>query len=262
MDRWTLMLDIELDEEALALKERLEREGCRVKIGKDLPLMEESYLLLTDAPHCMDRAFQMNIPVIYYERPGSPPMYRTDMTVLGLSELDRDFFQRIYERHYGLPVIIAETQRLLIRESIMKDSEGLWMLMQDEEARRNIPALDGGREDELEKLSAYIRSRYTYYGYGLYTVIWKETGEIAGRIGYEEREYQGEIYTELGYLVGREYRNRGIAKEACLALAKDLERLTGYERAAIFCEKDNQPSRRVAETVCRAWPRRFRLIIL
>ena len=54
-----------------------------------------------------------------------------------LDDLDELFFQRVYERHYGLPWCIGETERLKIREALQEeDVEKLLELFSDAEAVR------------------------------------------------------------------------------------------------------------------------------
>lgn len=82
-------------------------------------------VLLTDDPALVRAAAAQNRPVVYYERPGAEAVYEADYTVQSLDELDELFFQRVYERHYGLPWCIGETEQLKIRESTEEDVEKL-----------------------------------------------------------------------------------------------------------------------------------------
>ena len=99
-----------------------------------------------------------------------------DYTVQSLDELDELFFQRVYERHYGFPWCIGETEQLKIRESTEEDVEKLLAFFTDEEARRWLFEGEGklfSEEEQREKLKAYVRNRYGFYGYGFYSVLWK-----------------------------------------------------------------------------------------
>lgn len=69
------------------------------------------------------------------------------------------------------------------------------------------------RKEQREKLKAYVRNRYGFYGYGFYSVLWKETGELAAWAGFQERQYQGKQVLELGYLTAPSFRRQGIASE-------------------------------------------------
>ena len=115
-------------------------------------------------------------------------------TVQSLDELDELFFQRVYERHYGLPWCIGETEQLKIRESTEEDVEKLLAFFTDEEARRWLFEGEGklfSEEEQREKLKAYVRNRYGFYGYGFYSVLWKETGELAAWAGFSGAAISG-----------------------------------------------------------------------
>ena len=58
---------------------------------------------------------------------------------------------------------------------------------------------------------------YRFYNYGIWTVIEKTTGDIIGRAGIENGEYEGRAILELGYLIDRKWQGRGLGKEAARA---------------------------------------------
>ena len=181
-----------------------------------------------------------------------------------LDELDELFFQRVYERHYGLPWCIGETEQLKIRESTEEDVEKLLAFFTDEEARRWLFEGEGklfSEEEQREKLKAYVRNRYGFYGYGFYSVLWKETGELAAWAGFQERQYQGKQVLELGYLTAPSFRRQGIASEAVELLSEEMEDLTGEIKAFIFCHPENLASRRTAEKLCHLYPEHFQLVL-
>ena len=228
--------------------------------------MEEAKtnVLLTDDPALVRAAAAQNRPVVYYERPGAEAVYEADYTVQSLDELDELFFQRVYERHYGLPWCIGETEQLKIRESTEEDVEKLLAFFTDEEARRWLFEGEGkffSEEEQREKLKAYVRNRYGFYGYGFYSVLWKETGELAAWAGFQERQYQGKQVLELGYLTAPSFRRQGIASEAVGLLSEEMEDLTGEIKAFIFCHPENLASRRTAEKLCHLYPEHFQLVL-
>ena len=221
-------------------------------------------ILLTDDPILVRAAAAQNRPVVYYERPGAETVYEADCTVQSLEDLDELFFQRVYERHYGLPWCIGETERLKIRESTEEDVKNLLTFFQDEESVRWLFEEEGetfSEEEQREKLKAYVRNRYAFYGYGFYSVLWKETGELAAWVGFKEREHDGKQVLELGYLTAPSFRGQGIASEAAGLLAEEMEDLTGETKAFIFCHSENLASRRTAEKLCHLYPEHFQLVL-
>lgn len=232
--------------------EAIEKEGWSVFMEK------QGDILLTDVENQVRQAAGDGIPVIYYQAEGCPNVYQADMTVLELEDVDGTLLERVYRRNKGLAWRIAETERLVIRESVSEDFEGLWKLYKGKETLRFLDA-PGEKEVEREKLEAYIRHQYPFYGYGLYTVLEKKSGEIIGRVGFENREYEGEVCLEMGYLIREDCRNQGYAAEAARALGNCAEELTGESRVSIFCHRENEASIRVAKKIAEKCPKVFQI---
>ena len=112
-----------------------------------------------------------------------------------------------------------------------------------------------------EKLEAYVRNRYDFFGYGFYSVLLKTTGELAAWAGFQEREYHGKTVLEFGYLTAAAFRKQGIATEAAGILVREMEELTGETQAYLFCHPDNQPSRKTAEKLCALYPEHFQTVV-
>ena len=145
-------------------------------------------------------------------------------------DLDDAYLEQVVRRHLGLPWHIGETKRLLIRE------------FQAEDAKK-VPGEETDREEDSvfytpDKLSRYIRCQYGFYEYGLWALVEKKTGNLAGKAGivrtsygkkpWEEDRKTGEshslpakekpeegFYVEIGYHIFRPFRRRGYATESC-----------------------------------------------
>jgi RimJ/RimL family protein N-acetyltransferase len=247
------------EEQLDTLKKRLESEGWKIEDQKE---PEEMFLLLSDRKEWIQKAAACGIPTVYYERPGSDTAYEADLVILDLSVLDGLTLERTWQRHEGIPWKIAETEEWLIRESREEDFEALYGIYQESEVTTYIPSLSKDREKEKEKFLSYIRHQYPFYGYGLYSLIEKKSEQVIGRIGFENREYEGRIYLELGYLISTSFRGRGLAFRASLELLQSLEELTGEEKVTVFYHPQNIPSRRTAEKLRMACPEKIQLIPL
>ena len=81
------------------------------------------------------------------------------------------------------------------------------------------------REEEKEFQRAYIAHMYRYFGYGMWLVFEKQTGQIIGRAGLEHREYNEVVELELGYLIGKKYQGKGYASEAISAVIDYMKRV-------------------------------------
>lgn len=132
--------------------------------------------------------------------------------------IDEVYLEHVVRRRLGLPWIIGESERLLVREFTMKDIS-------------EVPMEPGETEaDELfhspEKLEAYIHCQYRFFEYGIWAVVRKSDGVIVGKAGVtdalwpldefsqQEETEQPDMRLELGYHIFRPYRGLGYAQEA------------------------------------------------
>lgn len=141
--------------------------------------------------------------------------------------------------------MILETQRLILREMTQADLPALRRILQDEETM----VAYNGAFDEAETQAWLDRqlARYAQYGFGLWAVVLKQTGEMIGQCGLTMQPWHGDEVLEVGYLFNRAFWHHGYATEAargCMEYAFD--RLGAKEICSIIRDT-NQPSRRVAE---------------
>lgn len=132
-----------------------------------------------------------------------------------------DSFQKIRERLYHLPWKVLETEHCIVREFTGGDAAAVLSLY-DEEARRYLPAPPDSVSDVRQILEAYIRNVYSLYGFGYWAVTDSTSGELIGRIGFAlptaEENRQCRCDVTFGYLMRRDRRRRGLAREVCGAL--------------------------------------------
>lgn len=119
---------------------------------------------------------------------------------------DEQFLERVVRRELGLPWIIGESDRLILREFTMEDLTQIPQEPGDQDADRVFYTPDS--------LEAYIRGQYGFFEYGLWAVVRKEDGRIMGKAGVVGAE-ENPLKLELGYHIFLPYRRRGYAQEAC-----------------------------------------------
>lgn len=156
--------------------------------------------------------------------------------------------------------MILETERLILREMTQDDLPALQGILQDEETMYAY----NGAFDEAETQAWLDRqlSRYAQYGFGLWSVVLKESGGMIGQCGLTMQPWRDDEVLEVGYLFNRAFWHHGYATEAargCMEYAFD--RLGAREVCSIIRET-NLPSRRVAErngmTVRDSWVKHYR----
>lgn len=114
-------------------------------------------------------------------------------------------------------MVIAETNRLILREFEAKDASVLLELNADSKVMLYTGDQPfSSKEDALDFIENY-RS-YADQGYGRWAVVEKETGDMVGWCGLKLNE---ENFVDLGYRFLRRHWGKGYATEAakvCLAV--------------------------------------------
>jgi RimJ/RimL family protein N-acetyltransferase len=101
-----------------------------------------------------------------------------------------------------------------------------------------------------EQMSRWLErnlSHQNQYGYGLFSVILKQTGQLIGDCGLEQMEDQGAA--ELGYDFRSDYWNQGYATETAVAVRDYAFDVLRLPHLISLIRVGNLPSKRVAEKV-------------
>lgn len=154
-------------------------------------------------------------------------------------ELDAEYMERVYRRYNGLPWDIAETERCILRETMEEDVEAFFKIYADSVITKYTEGLYPTVEQEKQYVRDYIEKVYGFYGFGIWTVLKKESGEIIGRAGFACRE--GYENPEMGFVIGVPWQRQGYAWEVCSALL-DLAVELEFEGVQAFVMPENEAS--------------------
>lgn len=241
--------------------------GRLAKVLERPATMEDRTLYVTGQPDIARTLIARKLPCIFLEKEAAD-IFGADMVILQDEawdwKSDHAFLEEVWKRHYHLPWIIAETPRLLIRETTAEDLSALLEIYAQEAENADVKPFSQEPERELE---SYIRSRYRLHGYGLWTVIEKKSKRVIGRIGFEEcsekKGGNGEercgsgvkpdecsgrdaAVPELQYMIRREERGKGYAFEAAQAALGYIRERYGFVRAVMRTSKTNGASLHLA----------------
>ncbi len=130
------------------------------------------------------------------------------------------YFQSIYkiEEQQSSEVkrsMIIETERLILREYTWEDFDSLYEIVSDAETMQHYP-----KPFDEERTKSWIEwnlQNYEKYGFGLWAVVLKETGEFIGDCGITIQDIDGENLPEIGYHIHKRYWRRGFGSEAAKA---------------------------------------------
>ena len=166
-------------------------------------------------------------------------------------ELDPEFEKRDALRKAGIPVEIARTDQLLIRETIDSDISELYRIGTDQAVRKYIAPMQPTLEEEIVYTKAYVRHMYAFYDFGLWTVLEKDAygqERVVGRAGlFPSERLAGQI--EMGYMIAPECQGNGYGKEAAETVLRYAFNVLDLEEVHLFVEKENKASVKLAETL-------------
>jgi RimJ/RimL family protein N-acetyltransferase len=231
---------VEFCKDINAKKLREAAETCGVKL--------EDCLFIVASEAEWNLAGKLGLAALPYapDRNCAPRFEGAWMVVEGFAEADYDFLNKCYQRAHNLPWDILETERCRVREFSMEDMDALFALYAQPGVTDYMEGLYEWDEEERYE-QAYIENMYRYYGYGMWLVVKKDTGEIIGRAGLEHREYNGDTELEMGYLIAPKEQRKGYATEVCRALVGYARAYLDFPRINCLIQEDNDVSKRLAE---------------
>lgn len=157
--------------------------------------------------------------------------------------LDPEYVDKVYRRLKGLPWDILETERCLIRETTPEDVEEFYQIYSDPAITRYMEDLYPEIEQEKQYIREYIEKVYSFFEFGVWTVVERESGSVIGRAGFAYRE--GYEDPELGFIIGVPWQRRGYAQEVCRAVLKYGWEVLGFEQVQALVEPGNEASLRL-----------------
>lgn len=140
-----------------------------------------------------------------------------------------------------------DSDRLFLREMTMDDFDALYKVLADKEIMQHYPYTF----DE-ERVRAWIQrnmDRYEKFGFGLWAVCLKETGEMIGDCGLTLQNIEGEMLPEIGYHIRADQQRKGYAREAAAAVRDWAFANTDYPALYSYCKYTNVPSYKTAEAI-------------
>ena len=111
---------------------------------------------------------------------------------------------------------MIETERLILRDYTLSDFDSLYEILSDPETMQHYPR-PFNEEMTMGWIEWNIRN-YKEYGFGLWAVVLKETGEFIGDCGVTMQDIDGEMLPEIGYHINKKYQRRGLGSEAARAV--------------------------------------------
>lgn len=140
---------------------------------------------------------------------------------------------------------IVETERLILRPPAIQDFDSWAEFMADPEATRFLGGVQP-RSISWRGMMA-VAGSWALLGYGMFSVIEKETGKWVGRLGPWKPE--GWPGAEVGYGLARSAWGKGYAKEGVTASINWAFENLGWTEIIHCIDVENVASQRVAKSI-------------
>lgn len=140
--------------------------------------------------------------------------------------------------------MVIETERLLLREMTENDFDALYKVLADSGIMHHYPYTF----DDIRVRNWIHRNveRYQIFGFGLWAVCLKQTGEMIGDCGLTMQLISGQIMPEIGYHIRGDKQRKGYAKEAAIAVRDWTFNNTPFNIVYSYMMHTNEPSAKTA----------------
>ncbi|MDX8339125.1 GNAT family N-acetyltransferase [Draconibacterium sp. IB214405] len=148
--------------------------------------------------------------------------------------------------------VFAETERLILREILPTDVDGMFELDSDSEVHRYLGNKPVSTKDQSMEMINFIRQQYIDNGIGRWAIIDKNTNAFIGWSGLKfvtDLTNNHKNYYDLGYRLIKRYWRQGIATEAAVAsLGYAFDELNAGEVYAM-ADCDNEGSNKILTNI-------------
>ena len=225
----------------MPLIKKLEKKGISAQIlsSEDVSAKKEA-LYITDCGRTAAALQKRGLPVLGFLYEDAERFPEIEYVVECLENVDVDYLDRVYRRYRDIPWDILETERCMIRETTVADVDSFFQIYCHPDITKYTERLSATKEQEAAYIREYIDKVYRYFEFGVWTILWKETGEVIGRAGFSVRE--GYNLPELGYVIGVPWQGKGIAYEICGAILQYGREEYEFDRVQTLVLPENLPS--------------------
>jgi len=143
-----------------------------------------------------------------------------------------------------------ETERLIIRELIPEDAEGMFEMDSDPEVHRYLGNEPVHELQQIKDVIQMIRRQYIENGIGRWAMLDKQSGEFIGWTGLKlikEPTNSHVEYYDLGYRMKRKFWGMGYATESAKASVRYCFEHHLAESLYAMSDVENSASRHVLE---------------
>ena len=145
-----------------------------------------------------------------------------------------------------------ETKRLIMRDMLPTDDEGMFLLDSDPEVHRYLGNKPFQSIEQSRKIIDYVRTQYTTNGIGRWAVIEKETNCFIGWAGLKlvTEPINGYInFYDIGYRLIKQFWGKGYATETAIASVEYARNTLQLKELIGMANINNVASRKILEKI-------------
>lgn len=150
--------------------------------------------------------------------------------------------------------IFVETQRLILREIMPSDLDGMFVLDSNAEVHKYLGENPIKTKDKAAEAIRFIRQQYKDRGIGRWAVIEKSSGDFIGwsglKLNVENEALNNQVnFYDIGYRFIPKYWGKGYATESALAALKYGFEVMNLETIVGAAEIGNIGSNKVLQKI-------------
>lgn len=150
--------------------------------------------------------------------------------------------------------VFAETERLILRELLTTDIDGMFELDSDPVVHKYLGNNPIKTKEEAIKAISFIRQQYVERGVGRWAVIEKATGEFTGwsglKLNKKDEELNGKFnFYDVGYRFIPRYWGKGYATESAIAALKYGFETMNLQTIVGAAEQENIGSNKILKKI-------------
>ncbi|MDE6668916.1 MAG: GNAT family N-acetyltransferase [Muribaculaceae bacterium] len=148
-----------------------------------------------------------------------------------------------------METIYIETERLILRSWKNEDRAFFAEMNRNEHVMKYFPKLLS--TEESDSFVNRIIAEFEKFGYGLYAVETKDTGDFIGYVGFHRFNFEAPFSPnwEIGWRISDRFWHKGYATEAAQACIKYAQENKLFDRLFSFTAIQNIPSENVMKRI-------------
>lgn len=230
----------------------------RKGVGKAL-LKEALERYLKDYPYILVDCNEQNTQgLAFYESLGFEVVGRSEKDSAGRDfpivylKTDKTTLKKALERETSDSVanaFVCESERIFLRLYTQADFAALHKIVSDKETM--VAWGQGFSKKESQEWLDKQLAHYQKYNFGIWAIVEKQSGKIIGNAGLNHTEInlkgKTQEVVEIGYLLHRDFWNKGYGSEAARICVKYGFETLGLEEVYCLIKEDNLSSLKVAK---------------